>query len=129
MVLVCFEVFHIKPLHKVNIKILLEDRVGLLADVAQLAKELNINIGKVTTPRRDIDSMDIQVKVEDINQVHEFINKLVKIKGVIKIQRIAQKITLTIEALFSLNILYWTTQPFIVYSNSIPKALIFSILY
>jgi len=107
--------------NKVSIKIMLENRVGIIADIANLAKELKINITNMKTKVGAINFIFLDINTSNLNQLNNFTERLSDINGVEKIGRISQKSSITIKSLFILNIAYWLTQPFLLYTHIIPK--------
>jgi GTP pyrophosphokinase len=79
-----------KSKRKVKVKVVSEDRSGLLADMSSAIKETNANINTahIGTTKDQKAMCLFSISIEDVNQLREIISKLQAIQGVISVERV-----------------------------------------
>lgn len=102
---------------KVHINVTAHDRTGLLADIGSLARNLDINLIGIFTKSKstNIAILKIRLRVFNFQQLKNFLESLPKIKNIIAVRRTTQEKKIAIHFFFLANILYWLTQPFVIY--------------
>ncbi len=81
---------NLKPIFPVNIRVVSQDKPGLLAEMsaAIASTKTNISSAKIRTRRDGKAVNDFKVNVKDIEHLNKIINNLKKVKGVDSVSRI-----------------------------------------
>lgn len=82
-----------KSERNVKIRVVCEDRPGLLADMSRVIKELNANIARaqIGTTKDKKAVCSFSVTINDVNHLRTIISALEGVNGVIKVERVQRK--------------------------------------
>jgi len=104
---------------QIRLKLILEDRVGLLAEIFDVFAHHRINILKLTARDRSflkkksaIDYIDLEI--HDINQLHRAMRSLENIDGVLKVEQNKKLQWVAFYGSLLLCIFAWMVHPFII---------------
>ncbi len=102
---------------KIFINVIAHDRTGILADIGTLAKTCDINLVGIRTANTNsnLAVLKIRLRIFNFQQLKTFLENLPKIKNIVAIRRTTEQKHLLIRVLFFANIVYWITQPFLLY--------------